>query len=79
MLTKIVDLGKSKAIKIPNKTIADLFPNGLADVNIRNNMIEIVPVISTRENWDILFKSENSENITPIEITNKFDEEEWEW
>ena len=79
MLTKIVDLGNSKVIKIPNKTIANLFPNGLAEVNIRNNMIEILPVASVRQNWDILFKSDNSERLTPIEITNKFDEEEWEW
>lgn len=79
MIAEIVENGNSKGIKISEVDIQNLFPNGQINVIINNNNIELLPINSIRHNWDKLFKDEKSDLVPLIEVSNKFDEEEWEW
>lgn len=79
MVAEIIDKGFSKSIKISDLDLESFFPNGLVNVNINNNVIELSPVFNARKNWDILFKSDTNETNSMIDIKNKFDLEEWEW
>jgi len=79
MVAEIIDRGFSKSIKISDLDLESIFPNGLVNVNLNKNVIELTPVVNTRKNWDILFRSDTNETNSMIDIENQFDEEEWEW
>lgn len=81
MITKIVPIGNSRGIRIPN--------NILKQMNIENK-IELIfdekdekiilrPVREPREGWENSFKQMNDNNEDRLIINDSIDLEDWEW
>jgi len=83
MILKVIEIGNSKGIRLPQALIKNY---GIADeikVELNADGILLKPIKSTRNGWEEQFKNAANPISTDekawLEPTNKFDEEDWQW
>jgi antitoxin MazE len=84
MKTSIVTIGNSQGIRIPKILLEQSKLSGEVELEVRGESIIIKPARKPREGWAEQFQKALAENSEDEElfgenITNRFDEEEWEW
>jgi antitoxin MazE len=75
--TKVVRIGNSRGIRIP-KVI-----NDEVELETKEDCLVIKSPHTAREGWDLAFQKMNESKddvlVVSDNITNEFDEDEWEW
>ncbi len=83
MITKIVPIGNSKGIRIPNHIMKLLHIDNKVDMVINENKNEIIlrPVKNIREGWEEQFKkmNENNDDVLVIDDTIDLNNDDWAW
>lgn len=85
MKTKLIRIGNSKGIRIPKPVIDQAELSDEVELIVGDNEIILRSVSNVRRGWENAFrKMSKSEDDTLIDIntpdvTNDFDETEWEW
>ncbi len=77
MKIKLIDIGNSKGIIIPNSIIKQCEIENQLDIEVVNKKVVISKSNNPRDGWNKKFKKMGKE--TNVYIQNKFDENEWEW
>jgi len=83
MILKVIEIGNSKGIRLPQALIKNY---GIADeikVELNADGILLKPIKRIRDNWEEQFKKATSPLINDEKDwqvpNNKFDEEDWQW
>jgi len=83
MIAKIIPIGNSKGIRIPNHVIKLLHINNQIDMVIDENKKEIIlrPIKKVREGWNEIFSEMNKNNDDKLLINDNLDlnENDWIW
>lgn len=83
MITKIVPIGNSKGIRIPNHIMKLLHIDSKVDMIINENKNELIlrPVKNIREGWEEQFKkmNENNDDVLLIDDTIDLNNDNWVW
>ncbi len=84
MRASIIKIGNSQGLRIPKPILEQTGIRDDVEIELEKNRIIIRPVRKAREGWDKAFKKmgENGDDkliIDDNEITNSWDEEEWQW
>ena len=83
MQTKVIHIGNSKGIRIPNHILKSLRISDEVDMVIDENKSEIIlkPIRKPRENWELAFKKMNEANEDKLLIDDSIDlkSDQWEW
>lgn len=84
MKTNIVTIGNSQGIRIPKILLEQSKLSGEVELEVRGQSIVISPSRKPREGWaeqfrKALIEEAEAEEILGEKVTNRFDEEEWEW
>ena len=83
MQAKVVHIGNSRGIRIPNHIIKALKITDEVDIVVDEDRSEIIlkPVRKPRENWEQAFRKMNDagEDRLIIADSTDLDTDEWEW
>ncbi len=85
MLTKIIQIGNSRGIRIPKSFIEQSGINNEVELELKDDRIIIKSLSNVRKNWDLAFKKmyENHDDILLDSISlssqSSWDNEEWTW
>jgi len=81
MIAKIIQIGNSKGIRIPNQILKDMNIENQIELIINDNKDEIIlkPVHKIREGWLDSFKKMNSNADDKLIIDDSLDLKDWEW
>jgi antitoxin MazE len=84
MKTRIVRIGNSQGIRIPKLLIEQTGLSGEVEISVHKDSLVIRRATKPREGWREAFAAAPSpEDDAELEdfrnITNEFDEKEWEW
>ncbi len=81
MITKIVPIGNSKGIRIPNNIIKELGIENQIElcVDEKESQIILKPVRKPREEWDRAFKTMAEKHDDDLIIADSIDLDAWEW
>jgi antitoxin MazE len=84
MRASIIKIGNSQGLRIPKPILEQTGIRDDVEIELEKNQIIIRPVQNAREGWDKAFKkmAKNDDDKLVIddgEITNTWDEEEWQW
>ena len=81
MITKIVPIGNSKGIRLPNYLLKELNINSQIEIIPDKNKNEIIlrPVSSPRAGWDDAFKDMKDNSDDTLLIDDSLDLNDWEW
>lgn len=84
MKARVVKIGNSQGIRIPKPILEQTGIMEDVELEIEKNHIIIRPISKARVGWDIAFKTMSEKNeavwIHATEnISNSWDEEEWQW
>jgi antitoxin MazE len=80
MLTKIVPIGNSKGIRLPNFVLKEMNIGSQIEIIMNEDKDEIIlkPVKKPRTGWDDAFKSMSNSDAQLV-ISNSVDLNDWEW
>jgi len=81
MIAKIIQIGNSKGIRIPNQILKDMNIENQIELIINDSKDEIIlkPVHKIREGWLDSFKKMNSNFDDKLIIDDSLDLKDWEW
>ena len=85
MLTKIIQIGNSRGIRIPKSFIEQSGINNEVELELKDDRIIIKSLSNVRKNWDSAFKKmcENHDDIlldsNSLSNQSSWDNEEWTW
>ncbi|MBN1842098.1 MAG: AbrB/MazE/SpoVT family DNA-binding domain-containing protein [Deltaproteobacteria bacterium] len=84
MRASIIKIGNSKGLRIPKPILEQTGIRDDVEIELEKNQIIIRPVQNAREGWDKAFKkmAEKGDDkliIDDRDITNSWDDEEWQW
>lgn len=81
MITKIIPIGNSKGIRIPNHILRQLQIEEQLELIVDQKQEKIVlkPIHKTREGWDEAFKKMNRIGDDNLIIDDSLDLDEWDW
>ena len=84
MKAKIIKIGNSKGIRLPNELIKEYNLEEEVTIELREDCIVLKPVVvDPRTGWEEIYKKAdntlNQEEKDWLDFGNKFDEEEWTW
>ena len=81
MITKIVPIGNSKGIRIPNHVLKQLNISHQLEliINESNNEIILKPVHKIRDGWSDSFKKMHKTGNDDLIINDSLDLDEWDW
>ena len=84
MKAKIIKIGNSKGIRLPNELLKIYKLDQEVILELREDGILLKPVqVDPRADWEALYKkldpTQNQEDKDWMSFGNKFDEEEWTW
>jgi len=81
MIAKIIQIGNSKGIRIPNQILKDLKIEDQIELIINDNKDEIIlkPIHKIREGWLDSFKKMNLNSDDKLIINDSLDLNDWEW
>lgn len=82
MQTNLIQIGNSKGIRIPKTIIEQCGLLDNVEIEVKDNNL-IISASKPRQSWDQAFKQMaiNDDDTLPNQevISNKWDEEEWQW
>lgn len=83
MQTKVIEIGNSRGIRIPNNILKSLNIVDVVDLIVDDNKCEIIlkPVKKSRDNWAEVFKkmNQNGDDHLIIDDSIDLDSDQWEW
>ncbi len=81
MIAKIIQIGNSKGIRIPNQILKDMNIENQIELIINEGRDEIIlkPIHKIRDGWGESFKKMNSVEEDKLVINDSLDLNEWEW
>ena len=85
MLTKIIQIGNSRGIRIPKSFIEQSGINNEVELELKDDRIIIKSLSNVRKNWDSAFKKmyENHDDIlldsNSLSNQSSWNNEEWTW
>ena len=81
MITKVIPIGNSKGIRIPNSILKQMNIDNQLEMIINQDNEEIIlkPVHKTREGWADAFKQMNANSHDELIINDSIDLHDWEW
>ncbi len=84
MKTNIVAIGNSQGVRIPKILLEQSRLSGEVELEVCGESIVIKPARKPHEGWSEIFEKALAEDGEDEELfgenlTNSFDEEEWEW
>jgi antitoxin MazE len=84
MRARVVKIGNSQGIRIPKPLLEQIGIMVDVDLEVENKQIIIRPVSNPRDGWDVAFKNMAESGDDSIRtdfenISNSWDEEEWQW
>ncbi len=81
MKAKLQKIGNSKGIRIPKALLDEMGFETAVELTVENNRLIIVPIRSTRADWETAFQSAQADpvNAFPDAVANAFDDTEWTW
>ena len=83
MKADLIRIGNSRGIRIPKAVIEQCGFDRTVELRVEGNSLVITPGRTVREGWDEAFKrmAEQGDDapLLPEDLTNRFDESEWEW
>ena len=81
MITKIVPIGNSKGIRIPNQILKQLDIANQVEMIVDEHSEEIIlkPIRKTREGWSDAFKKMSEKGNDELIIEDSIDLTPWDW
>jgi antitoxin MazE len=81
MIAKIIQIGNSKGIRIPNQVLKEMNIENHIELIISDNKNEIIlkPVHKVREGWSNSFKKMRTVSEDTLIINDSLDLNDWEW
>ncbi len=81
MIAKVIKIGNSKGIRIPNQILKDMNIENQVELIISDSKDEIIlkPIHRVREGWSESFKKMRSESADKLVIDDSLDLKDWEW
>jgi len=85
MKTKVIKIGRSKGIRIPNTIIQKSGLKNEVELEVTGGQIIIKPISANRESWDAAFKkmAKNKDDIfmdKKVSFSQStWDNKEWKW
>ncbi len=81
MITKIIQIGNSKGIRIPSQVLQELNIENQVELIVGEKKDEIIlkPINKTREGWEESFKKMRTANDDKLVIDDSLDLNDWEW
>lgn len=84
MRARVIKIGNSQGLRIPKPILEQTGIMDDVEIEVEKNKIIIRPGRHAREGWDKAFKKMREKDddaplIDEIDISNSWDEEEWQW
>jgi antitoxin MazE len=84
MRARVVKIGNSQGIRIPKPLLEQIGIMEDVELAVEDKQIIIRPLTNPREGWDVAFKNMAKRDDDSIgkdfeNISNSWDEEEWQW
>lgn len=81
MIAKVIQIGNSKGIRIPNQILKEMNIENQIELIIDDKKNEIIlkPVHKTREGWNDAFKKMKLSSDDKLIIDDSLDLNDWEW
>ena len=83
MRARIIKIGNSQGLRIPKPILEQTGIMDDVEIEVEKNQIIIRPIKNVREGWDAAFKimgeKRDDELILDENMSNSWDEEEWQW
>ena len=83
MQAKIIKIGNSKGLRIPNAMLKQCKLNKVVDIEVENNKLIITACNETRENWEQQFEqmvlNKDDRLLNDDIVKHSWDKEEWQW
>jgi antitoxin MazE len=83
MRARVIKIGNSQGLRIPKPILEQTGIMDDVEIEVEKNQIIIRPIKNVREGWDAAFKimgeKRDDELILDENMSNSWDEEEWQW
>ena len=83
MKVKLVPIGNSKGVRIPQAFIRECGFGEHVEMRIEHNAIVLSSLRSPRENWEAAFAkmaaAGDDEPLLPDDLSSDWDDSEWKW
>ena len=81
MIAKVIQIGNSKGIRIPNQVLKEMNIENQIELIISDKKDEIIlkPIHKAREGWDESFKKMRTVYDDKLIIDDSLDLKDWEW
>jgi len=79
MITKIVPIGNSKGIRLPNYILKEMNIDSQIEIIMNKNEIILRPVQKPRTGWSEAFKNMTDNSDDNLLINDSLDLNGWEW
>ena len=81
MIAKVIQIGNSKGIRIPNQILKEMNIENQIELIISDKKDEIIlkPIHKVREGWNESFKKMKSVSEDKLIIDDSLDLNDWEW
>ena len=81
MIAKVIQIGNSKGIRIPNQILKEMNIENQLELIINDKKDEIIlkPIHKIREGWSESFKKMNNSSDDKLIIEDSLDLNDWEW
>lgn len=84
MRARVIKIGNSYGLRIPKPVLEQAGIKGDVEIEVEKNQIIIRPVRNEREGWDKAFemmgeKGDDAPLIDDVDVSNAWDDEEWQW
>ena len=81
MITKVIPIGNSKGVRIPNHILKQLDILNHIDLSVdeNDNKIILKPIKKPREDWEESFKTMHKRGDDNLIIDDSIDLNDWEW
>jgi antitoxin MazE len=81
MIAKIIQIGNSRGIRIPNQVLKEMNIEHEIELIISDKKDEIIlkPVHKAREGWNESFKEMRNSSDDKLIIADSLDLKDWEW
>jgi antitoxin MazE len=77
--THLIKIGNSQGIRIPKTIIRQCGLKEEVVLEVCDGQLIVRSAEEPRKNWEKSFKENPGEELKAAEITNEWDETEWEW
>jgi antitoxin MazE len=83
MRVDLVRIGNSRGVRIPKSVIQQCGFESQVEMRVEGSQLIIAPAQRIRDGWEQAFSAMaergDDELLLPDDLTNDFDEKEWEW